>query len=188
MPQSPQLNPHPWLSFNKYRRERCGFEKRTCGLAAPYKRPRRLLQQAKRGCEKLLIIPIPSKKFTSFSSVFRQAKCIFSQCAQRHIRKNAPCLTGRRSVSRKGCGEVAWDWYNPCNPCVHQHSGDFNHCDLDYLGIVWVGYDGGGFVGNNRHFYDKVVLLTLNNRALAEGLIDERTKLRIDQEIEVNMQ
>ena len=39
-----------------------------------------------------------------------------------------------------------------------------------------------------RDFYDKIVLLTLNKRALAEGLIDERTKLRIDQEIEVNMQ
>jgi len=39
-----------------------------------------------------------------------------------------------------------------------------------------------------KDFYDKIILLTLNKKALADGLIDERTKLRIDQEIEMNMQ
>jgi len=37
----------------------------------------------------------------------------------------------------------------------------------------------------SRELCDKIMLKMLNNEALAAGWIDERTKLRIDREIEM---
>ena len=40
---------------------------------------------------------------------------------------------------------------------------------------------------NNVTFYDSIVLQMINNKALASGLIDEKTKLNIDGQIQRRM-
>ena len=45
----------------------------------------------------------------------------------------------------------------------------------------------GAAENSNVAFYDSIVLQMINNKALAEGLIDEKTKLNIDSQIQQKM-